>query len=127
MPGVFGLTSADESGQRLVHLLNITGHRPQVRVGWRGAEPRALTLPARTGVMLPLGLVTGLGVIDMADGELVEVGAERLVFGPGLAGEASEIRLRGARPSVEGGVLSGADDSWLIRGAGRVTIARSEP
>lgn len=127
VPGVFGLTSADESGQRLVHLLNITGHRPQVRVGWSGAEPRALTLPARTGVMLPLGLVTGLGVIDMADAELVEVSSERLVFGPGLAGEASEIRLRGARPSVEGGVLSGADDSWLIRGAGPVTIGRSEP
>ena len=118
VPGVFGLTSADESGQRLVHLRNITGHRPQVRVGWRGAEPRALTLPARTGVMLPLGLVTGLGVIDMADAELVEVSSERLVFGPGLAGEASEIRLRGARPPVEGGVLSGADDSWLIQGAG---------
>ncbi len=122
VPGVFGLTGADDRGQRLIHLINITGHSPEVRVGWDGSEPRALTLPPRTGVMLPRNLITPLGVIESADAELAEVRADRLSFGPGLAGAASEIRLRGPRPLVTGGELSGDGDTWVIRGRGPVSL-----
>ena len=125
VPGVFAMTSVDHSGQRLLHLLNITGHSPEISIGWCGAEPRMLTLTARTGAMLPLGLATPLGVLEWADAELAVVEPDRLVFGPGLAGSASEIRLRGPRPSVEGGVLSGEGESWVVQGAGPVTIRRS--
>ena len=127
VPGVFGMTTGDDTGQRLLHLLNITGHSPRVRVGWDAAEPRTLTLPPRTGVMLPLDLVTPHGVVESADAELVEISSTTLRFGPGLAGADSEIRFRGPRPTVrEAGIqqadVTGKGGRWIVRSAGPLTL-----
>jgi len=122
VPGVFGMTTADDTGQRLLHLINVSGHAPDVRVGWDGAAPRLLRLPPRTGVMLPLGLVTPQGLIESADAEVAGLDAGVLRFGPGLAGDESQVRFRGAEPVAEGGTVLADGDSWIVRGAGPLTL-----
>ena len=123
VPGVFAMSSSSPDGQRLLHLINVTGYDPVVQVGVGDGPVRSLRVPARTGVMLPLGLVTERGVIVSADAELVDHGGNLLRFGPGLAGDDSVLRWRGPRPDVTGAELTGAADDWTITGAGPITLS----
>lgn len=137
VPGVFVMSTASTDGQRLLHLLNVTGHTPEVLIGATTTpdqapstvpdlglpESRTLRLPPRSGVMLPLGLVTEHGVIESADAELVEVAPGLLRFGPGLAGDSSGLRWRGLRPGVQGGEVNGEGETWTITGPGPITLA----
>lgn len=122
VPGVFGLTTVTDDDQRLLHLLNVTGYAPEVTVGWDGAAVRRLRLPARTGVALPLNLVTPHGVIETADAELTSVDERTLGFGPGLAGEESMVRFRGPLASADGGAVMVDGDLTVITGPGPVTL-----
>ncbi|MCW3158702.1 beta-galactosidase [Micropruina sonneratiae] len=118
VPGVFGLSTVTDNGQRLLHLLNVTGYEPEVVVSFDGLPARRLRLPVRAGVALPVNLATPVGVIEWADAELVDVAADRLAFGPGLAGDASSVRLRGPVTAVEGGTLSVDGEVSVVTGQG---------
>lgn len=87
-------------------------------VSFDGLPARRLRLPVRTGVALPVNLATPVGGIEWADAELVDVAADRLAFGPGLAGDASSVRLRGPVTAVEGGTLSVDGEVSVVTGQG---------
>jgi beta-galactosidase len=105
VPGVFATTTSTPDGQRLLHLTNTTGYRPGVDLALDGDVLNhgvPLRLPPRSGHMLALGLDTDLGRVEWASAELVEVGTDRLVFGPGLGHEEDDagtvVVLAGSAP-----------------------------
>ncbi|GIH20461.1 beta-galactosidase [Rugosimonospora africana] len=86
VPGVLATTTATPDGQRLLHVLNVTGYRASVRMGLNGEplnEGYPLSVPPRTGYMLPLSLVVGPWTLHWANAEIREVGPDFLAFGPG--------------------------------------------
>lgn len=121
IPGAFATTSTTAEGERMLHLANITGHHNTVRLSLDG-QPLGdgkLRVPPRTGAFLALGLDTPIGRIEWANAELVEIGEDRLAFGPPL-GERTTVVLRGA-PDVRvdsGTVERGGDVQTLTAPAG---------
>jgi beta-galactosidase len=72
-PGLIGLTTADRTGQRLLHLLNVTPHPAGARPVLEDAalfDGRALTLAPRSGLLLPLRLRLPGGILLWSTAEL---------------------------------------------------------
>ncbi|MDQ6883342.1 MAG: beta-galactosidase [Candidatus Dormibacteraeota bacterium] len=87
VPGLFATTTATDDGQRLVHLLNVSGYDCEVRLGLDGTrlhDGNVLTVPARTGRMLPLGLRLPWATVAWASAEIAQVSADTITFGQGL-------------------------------------------
>ncbi|MBN9106758.1 MAG: beta-galactosidase [Propionibacteriaceae bacterium] len=123
VPGVFALITADSTGQRLLHLVNVTGHQPQVGLRFRGTDLGTLRLAPRSGLMLPLGLRTASGTIEWADAEVQELGADRVRFGVGHQPDGSSVvRVTGAPPIVEGADVTASDGVWTVRGRGPLEL-----
>ena len=97
VPGVVVTTGVSPRGERMLHLLNPTGYPATVQVDVgdpTGLLDRPLTLPARTGRMLGLGLeLPGGGTIVSSNAEVAELADDRIRFSPGL-GERTEVWLR---------------------------------
>ena len=59
VPGLFATSTVDDTGGRLLHLLNVSGYANPTRL-WHDGNPqfggRILVLPPRTGRMLPVDL-----------------------------------------------------------------------
>lgn len=95
--GVLVSSTRTPRGERLLHLVNPTGYPATVQVDVgdpTGLLDRPLTLPARTGRMLGLGLqLPGGGTIVSSNAEVAEVTPDRLRFSPGL-GSRTEVWLR---------------------------------
>jgi len=82
-PGLVTTTTAGDSG-RLVHLLNVlAGHTRTTRL-WLDGDPlfggRPLTLPPRTGLMLPLGLRLPPATIRWSTAEITGTGERSVSF-----------------------------------------------
>ncbi|WP_460459161.1 beta-galactosidase [Angustibacter peucedani] len=99
VPGVVATTTATDDGQRMLHLLNVSTYPARVQVA--GYD---LAVPARSGHLLPLGLDLPHGRLERSDAELVEIGDDRIAFGPGLsAGDDVRVVLTTTRHvAVEG-------------------------
>ena len=125
VPGAFATTTATSGGERLLHLANITGHHNTVRLTLDGRPlgDGDLRLPPRTGAFLALGLDTSLGRIEWANAELVEIGEDRLAFGPPL-GDLTTAVLRGA-PDVRvvGGTVERDGDLQTLTAPAGVGLA----
>ncbi|GAA4351794.1 beta-galactosidase [Angustibacter luteus] len=124
VPGVVATTSANADGERLLHLLNVSGYPAHVTVSTDpGADvSHELEVPARSGHWLALGLEVGGARLAWADAELTEVGAGRLSLGPGLStrGDAVRAVLQSDRPvAVEG-------DSHQISTEGRQVVVTGD-
>ena len=123
-PGVFATTTANADGERLLHLLNVSGYPAHVTVS---TEPgtdvsHELEVPARSGHWLALGLEIGGARLVWADAELTEVGDGRLSLGRGLStrGDAVRAVLQTDRPvAVEG-------DSHQISTEGRQVVVTGD-
>jgi beta-galactosidase len=62
IPGAVLLTSTDSSGGRILHALNLSGYDQELTVAERGRpllDGRALRLPGRRALMLPVDLAVG--------------------------------------------------------------------
>lgn len=116
VPGIVVTTTITPRGERLLHVLNPTGYAARVRVAVAdpaGLLDRPLTVPARTGRMLGLGLeLPGGGTIVSSNAEVTELGVDHVVFGPGLGAE-TVVWLRtdrtvrtSATTRVEGDVIT---------------------
>lgn len=79
--GLFTTSTIDETGGRLVHLLNVSGHACATTLSLAG-EPlfggRELVMPARTGRMLPVGLRLPAAKIRWSTAEIAGTGTDRL-------------------------------------------------
>ena len=93
VPGVVATTTGSPDGDRLLHLLNPTGYRAQVRVG-SGGVSADYVVPAHTGHLLARGLTTPFGRIESATSELTAMDAAGMTFAPSLAPDGHEIRVR---------------------------------
>jgi beta-galactosidase len=97
VPGVVVTTGASPRGERMLHVLNPTGHPATVQVDVgdpTGLLDQPLVLPARTGRMLGLGLELPSGeTIVSSNAEVAELTNARIRFSPGL-GERTEVWLR---------------------------------
>ncbi len=124
VPGVFAMTTAGDDGQRLLHVLNITGHTPEVTLGFEDAALGVLHLPPRTGLMLPLGLrVTG-GTVEWADAEIVRADAAGVEFGPGHQPDGSGVvRFRGPRPDAGAASVTQVGECWEVRSPDPIRLA----
>ena len=129
IPGIFATTSSTPQGERMLHVVNITGHHNAVRLSFDGAPlgDGSLVVPPRTGAFLAMGLDTALGRIQWANAELTVIEDDRLVFGPPL-GDRTTVVLRAAHDvTVEGGTIDrDGDVQTNTAPAGvQVTIARA--
>lgn len=88
-PGLVTMVTADASGQRLVHLLNLAPVPQEFALSLDGhAFGDRITMAARSGLMLPVGVRVGSGVLRWATAELDGPGEEihlRRGAGPGSA------------------------------------------
>lgn len=87
-PGVFATTTRTDDGQRAVHVINTSGSTASVTVGLDAtpiAAGAVLRVPARSGHILPLGLVVAGRRLDWASAEIADVEPDGTVrFRPGL-------------------------------------------
>jgi beta-galactosidase len=112
-PGLLTTTTADATGQRLLHLVNVApvAQRFSARVsGTAVADGGELELPARAGVMLPLDVRLEGGVLRWSTAEL---------DGPG---DGSTVLLR--RGSGPGRALVETDRDALV--SGDLTASRTD-
>lgn len=96
VPGVFALSTRDEEGGRMLHLLNVTGYRPRVRIVLDGEEIDLEPAP-HTGYLLARGLRIGGVEVLAANAEIDHVGAGVLGF-DAPAGPRARIVLRTDAP-----------------------------
>lgn len=91
-PGLFATTTATPDGERLVHLINVTGYDTSVRLALDGQDlhdGQALVVPGHSGHMLPLGLhlpTTPPTTVVWASAEITSVTSDGVAFGAGLGG-----------------------------------------
>lgn len=122
-PGVFATTTSTADGQRLVHLINVSGAAAEVRCALDGRavnEGEALVLPPRSGHMLPVDLNVGPARIRWANAEIRGVGPSSVSFGPGL-GPLVDVIVAGAcvvRPDPAYRVSATADGHLRVTATG---------
>lgn len=81
-PGVFATTTRDPDGNRLLHVINVSGHLVGVTVRVADINRTAeLQLPPHSGHMFPLGLDLPRGRLAWANAEIADVSGDELVFG----------------------------------------------
>ena len=87
-PGVFATTTSTDDGQRALHLINTSGSSTSVTVALDGtaiADGVSLSLPARSGHVLPLGLEIAGRRFDWVSAEFTGLDDRgEPVFGVGL-------------------------------------------
>ena len=87
-PGVFATTTSTDDGQRALHLINTSGASASVTVALDGtaiADGVSLSLPARSGHVLPLGLEIAGRRFDWVSAEFTGLDDRgEPVFGVGL-------------------------------------------
>jgi beta-galactosidase len=89
VPGLLATTTATAEGERLLHLINISGHPNTAAFALDGTKVfggRPVDVPARSGWMLPLGLEVPLGRIVEATAEVTHADGTSLSLlpiGPG--------------------------------------------
>lgn len=123
VPGVFATTTRDEEGGRILHVLNVTGYRPEVRIVLDG-EVIDLRPAPHTGYLLARGLEVGPARIEEANAELRAVSAHELAF-DAPAGDAARIVLTTDRPvTAEGSAARTArhGDRVLVTADGPVVV-----
>jgi beta-galactosidase len=99
-PGVFATTTRDGAGNRLLHVINISGYRPDVSIRVAGVDRELRLRPApHAGYMLPLGVELGQARLAWANAELLAVSGGQVRFGP-PAGDVLEVEWDGSRPSL---------------------------
>lgn len=121
VPGVFATTTRDRRGGRALHVLNVSGYRPEVRIVLDGEE--LLLRPApHTGYLLARGLRVGGWHVLSANAEVTEADEDVLALGAPAA-EGLEVVLDPPGPvRVEGpGAEVRAD------GAGRCVVTAAGP
>ena len=97
VPGVFATSTRDREGGRALHVLNITGYRPEVRIVLDGEE--LLLRPApHTGYLLARGLELGGVRILEANAEVTEAGDSVLAFGAPPAADRLRVVLESSTP-----------------------------
>jgi beta-galactosidase len=118
-PGVFVSSArSEETGGRVVHLLNLDGYDKVVTVKERGAAlfgGNPVTLRQRDGVMLPIGVTAGGCEIAWATVEIADVEDDLVRLR--LTGDADVIGVRHGVEIVEGegSVEDTADGLTLVR------------
>lgn len=121
VPGVFATSTRDPRGGRALHVLNISGYRPDVRIVLDGEE--LLLRPApHTGYLLAQGLTLGGWHIRSANAEVTAVGEDVIGFGAPAA-DALEVVLEHAGPVR----VEGAGAEVRTDGAGRCTVTAPGP
>ena len=81
-PGLIGTTTRAGDGSRLLHLINVSGHPASTPVTLDGEplfDDERLTVPARSGLALPIGVHVG-GHLLTATAEIATVGADAVQF-----------------------------------------------
>ena len=96
-PGVFATTTRDTAGNRLLHVINISGYRPEVSITVAGVDRELMLRPAPyTGYMLPLGVKVGQQRLAWANAELLGASDGQVRFGP-PAGTVLEVEWSGTQ------------------------------
>ncbi|MEE1650333.1 beta-galactosidase [Brachybacterium sp. J144] len=101
VPGVVATTTRDEYGGRMLHLLNVTGYRPDVTIELDGERIDLRPAP-HTGYLLARGLDVGRARIEEANAELTAISDEQLSFAE-PAGERLRVVLRTDAPVTADG------------------------
>jgi beta-galactosidase len=117
-PGLVTTSTADATGQRLLHLVNVAPVAQRFRARLDGAPVAGdaeLSMPARSGLMLPLDVRLDGAVLRWATAELDGAGDGSTVLlrrGPG----AGQALLETARDVVVDGDLTASrtDAGWLV-------------
>ncbi len=90
-PGVFATTTRDAAGNRLLHLINISGYRPEVSITVADLDRELKLRPApHTGYLLPLGVQLGQRRLAWANAEVLDVAGDQPRFGS-PAGDVLEV------------------------------------
>jgi beta-galactosidase len=109
-PGAFATTTRDGTGNRLLHLINISGYRPEVSITIADGDHELTLRPApHTGYLLPLGVQLGQRRLLWANAEVLDAPGDQPRFGP-PAGDALEVTWDAAdRPTPMHQLPLGAD------------------
>lgn len=86
-PGLVATSTANDTGERLLHVLNLTGAAISVHFAENGGplfDGNAVTLANRTGAMLPIGWRLPGATLLYATGELADIGPDSLTVQPGV-------------------------------------------
>ncbi len=81
--GIFMTSTANEGGERFIHVLNLDGFDKAIRIVSDGVplfDDEPLRLQARTALMLPVGVDLGPARIVRSTAEIREVGADHIAF-----------------------------------------------
>ncbi len=98
-PGVFATTTRDTAGNRLLHVINISGYRPEVTITVTGVDSELRLRPApHTGYLLPLGVELGQSRLLWANAEVLDSSDGQVRFGP-PAGDILEVEWDRPDPS----------------------------
>jgi len=121
-PGVLATTTADDDGQRAVHLINHSAVDMDVTLTIDGVDlpyGGALRLPGRSGHVLPLGLDVAGRRVEWSSAEVTGYSTDHLDLAPGLDRKGrTTVLLAAGTPVAE-------DPSYVVdegpRGCVRVT------
>ncbi|MGP9537139.1 beta-galactosidase [Brachybacterium sp. AOP43-C2-M15] len=120
VPGVFATSTRDPEGGRVLHVLNVTGHRPEVRIVLDGEE--VLLRPApHTGYLLARGLAMGGVPVLEANAEVIEASDGILAFGAPAADALRVVLGTTAAVRAEGG------DARVTAHGGRTVVTSAGP
>lgn len=81
--GIFSTSSANEDGERFIHLLNLDGFDKSIKVYSHGEplfEGRELLLQNKDGVMLPINVKLPVGTVVYSTAEITKVEEDALSF-----------------------------------------------
>lgn len=129
VPGIFATTTRDEAGNRLLHLLNVTGYEPAVGLTLDGEllGGARLVLRAYGGWMLPLGITVPQGRVLWANAELATCTDDELHFDrPALVDgrPGVEVLLETSRPiqAADGVEVTTDERGTWVRGAAPLVV-----
>jgi beta-galactosidase len=128
IPGVVLLTSADDTGGRVLHALNLSGYEQELTVAEHGTPllgGATLRLPGRRGLMLPVGLTAGGLEILHSTAEPVEARDGAVTFRALAAG--AHVAVRGDVACADPMTEMGRRDGLTVveaRAAGEFTVTR---
>ena len=117
---MFTTTTRDEAGGRLLHVLNVSGYRPDVRIVLDDGEVDLRPAP-HSGYLLARGIVLGGVRVLTADAELTAIADGDLTFGR-LAGETARIVLE-----TEAAVSADGPGARVGTAPGRAVVTADGP
>ncbi|MFF5176232.1 beta-galactosidase [Micromonospora sp. NPDC000089] len=119
-PGLVLTSTVDRVGQRLLHLVNVAPSAVTVALSWHGTPVlggRRLRVPARTGLILPYGVMVGAATLVETTCELISRDGDAVLLRP-TQGDDVVVLATGRPVTASRGSVEASDGRVVVRVSG---------